>query len=117
MKKSKPSFLGKKYLYTLILLFVITITLIPSHSFAQDPTGAKTGTLADIDTSAVKSLDTISKAKDSSTAKLAEHISQLASTVHSTGDADGHNKIAINIIWTLSAGFLVMFMQAGFAMV
>ena len=29
----------------------------------------------------------------------------------------GHNKIAINIVWTLITGFLVMFMQAGFAMV
>jgi ammonium transporter, Amt family len=29
----------------------------------------------------------------------------------------GHNKIAINLVWTLVAGFLVMFMQAGFAMV
>ncbi len=32
-------------------------------------------------------------------------------------DAIGHNRIAINMIWTLLAGFLVMFMQAGFAMV
>ncbi|HEY2934697.1 MAG TPA: ammonium transporter [Acidobacteriota bacterium] len=32
-------------------------------------------------------------------------------------DTIGHNKIAINIVWTLLAGFLVMFMQAGFAMV
>ena len=31
-------------------------------------------------------------------------------------DVVGHNRIAINIIWTLMAGFLVMFMQAGFAM-
>ena len=29
----------------------------------------------------------------------------------------GHNKISINIVWTLITGFLVMFMQAGFAMV
>src|SRR5262249_5720546 len=29
----------------------------------------------------------------------------------------GHNKVAINIVWTLITGFLVMFMQAGFAMV
>ena len=29
----------------------------------------------------------------------------------------GHNKIAINMVWTLIAGFLVMFMQAGFALV
>jgi Amt family ammonium transporter len=32
-------------------------------------------------------------------------------------DTVGHNKIAINFVWTLMAGFLVMFMQAGFAMV
>jgi Amt family ammonium transporter len=28
-----------------------------------------------------------------------------------------HNKISINIIWTLLCGFLIMFMQAGFALV
>src|SRR5438093_6754896 len=32
-------------------------------------------------------------------------------------DAVGHNRISINIMWTLITGFLVMFMQAGFAMV
>src|SRR5262245_26566262 len=32
-------------------------------------------------------------------------------------EAAGHSKIAINIVWTLITGFLVMFMQAGFAMV
>lgn len=31
-------------------------------------------------------------------------------------DAIGHNRIAINFMWTLLCGFLVMFMQAGFAM-
>src|SRR5205823_12531968 len=29
----------------------------------------------------------------------------------------GQNMIAINFVWTLVAGFLVMFMQAGFAIV
>ncbi len=29
----------------------------------------------------------------------------------------GHNKISINFVWTLICGFLVMFMQAGFALV
>jgi hypothetical protein len=29
----------------------------------------------------------------------------------------GQNKIAVNFVWTLITGFLVMFMQAGFAMV
>ncbi|HUK83298.1 MAG TPA: ammonium transporter [Verrucomicrobiae bacterium] len=32
-------------------------------------------------------------------------------------DSVGHNRVAINFTWTLVTGFLVMFMQAGFAMV
>jgi Amt family ammonium transporter len=32
-------------------------------------------------------------------------------------DAVGHNRVAINFEWTLFTGFLVMFMQAGFALV
>jgi ammonium transporter, Amt family len=32
-------------------------------------------------------------------------------------DAVGKNRISINIVWTLVTGFLVMFMQAGFALV
>jgi Amt family ammonium transporter len=31
--------------------------------------------------------------------------------------AAGHSRIAINIVWTLLCGFIVMFMQAGFALV
>ena len=37
----------------------------------------------------------------------------LADTVNQVGQ----NRIAINFVWTLIAGFLVMFMQAGFALV
>jgi len=29
----------------------------------------------------------------------------------------GHNRVAINMMWTLTTGFIVMFMQTGFAMV
>jgi Amt family ammonium transporter len=32
-------------------------------------------------------------------------------------DSVGHNRVAINFTWTLITGFLVMFMQAGFALV
>src|SRR5207247_7947875 len=32
-------------------------------------------------------------------------------------DAVGHNRVAVNFMWTLITGFLVMFMQAGFALV
>jgi ammonium transporter, Amt family len=59
-----------------------------------DPTGATTGTAADV------------TVKDPNNPTLQEVM-----------DVVGHNKIAINFVWTLLAGFLVMFMQAGFAMV
>ena len=59
-----------------------------------DPTGATTGTAKDV------------AVKDPANPTLPE----VMETV-------GHNKIAINFMWTLMTGFLVMFMQAGFAMV
>jgi len=40
-----------------------------------------------------------------------------APTLSELGDAVGHNRVSINFVWTLITGFLVMFMQAGFAMV
>jgi ammonium transporter, Amt family len=61
---------------------------------ANDPTGATTGTAKDV------------PVKDAANPTLSE----VMETV-------GHNKIAINVVWTLLAGFLVMFMQAGFALV
>ena len=60
-----------------------------------DPDGSTTGTVADIGVGDAKKGLTIS-----------DVVNQV-----------GQNKIAINIVWTLLAGFLVMFMQAGFAMV
>ncbi|MBZ5528846.1 MAG: ammonium transporter [Acidobacteriia bacterium] len=60
-----------------------------------DPDGSLTGTASDI---------TVSDAKKGVT------IGDLANQV-------GQNKIAINFVWTLVTGFLVMFMQAGFAIV
>jgi Amt family ammonium transporter len=59
-----------------------------------DPTGATTGTAADV------------TVKDAAKPTLLE----VMETV-------GHNKISINIVWMLLCGFLVMFMQTGFAMV
>jgi ammonium transporter, Amt family len=38
-------------------------------------------------------------------------------TLTEIGNAVGHNIVASNMVWTLVAGFLVMFMQAGFALV
>lgn len=58
-----------------------------------DPSGIATGTIADV------------PAKEAGRPTLVE-----------VAEAVGHNKVAINIMWTLITGFLVMFMQAGFAL-
>jgi Amt family ammonium transporter len=62
---------------------------------AGDPGGTMTGTVNDV------------PASDSKTGV----------TLADTANQVGQNKIAINFVWTLVAGFLVMFMQAGFAYV
>ena len=60
-----------------------------------DPGGTITGTITDVPVS------------DPKTGPTVGDLANLA----------GQNKIAINFVWTLVCGFLVMFMQAGFAMV
>ena len=60
-----------------------------------DPGGAITGTINDVPVGDPK----------------------VGLTLGDTANQVGQNKIAINFVWTLVTGFLVMFMQAGFAMV
>lgn len=60
-----------------------------------DPDGSLTGTASDV---------TVSDTKKGLT--IGDVVNQV-----------GQNKIAINFVWTLVTGFLVMFMQAGFAIV
>ena len=43
--------------------------------------------------------------------------SKVGVTLPDVANQVGQNKIAVNFVWTLVTGFLVMFMQAGFAMV
>ena len=59
-----------------------------------DPSGTATGGIADV------------TAKEAGKPTLLE-----------VADTAGHAKVSINIMWTLITGFLVMFMQAGFALV
>jgi Amt family ammonium transporter len=91
------------FLLVAVLGMLLTI-LIPSVSKAQDATGAQTGTIKDL------GIDTLAATKDTA-------LNKVIAAVNTIGAADGHNKIATNIMWTLLAGFLVMFMQAGFALV
>jgi Amt family ammonium transporter len=79
--------------WTALLAFILIIAA-PRINAQPDPTGAKTGTIQDVPAAKIGS-----------------------PTLTEIGDAVGHNRISINIMWTLITGFLVMFMQAGFAMV
>src|SRR5215471_422220 len=67
-----------------------------------DPGGDTTGNVSDI-TVADPITDKTPKAKGLTIGDVANQI--------------GQNKVAINFVWTLVTGFLVMFMQAGFAIV
>jgi ammonium transporter, Amt family len=85
----------KKYIL-LILLMLVTASAT-SYIYAEkaaDPTGATTGTASDV--TAVKA---------------------GAPTLDEVATQAGHNKIAINMVWVLVTGFIVMFMQFGFAAV
>ena len=67
----------------------------PEEKAAGDPAGTITGTAADIPVSDAKK----------------------GLTMADVANGVGQNMIAANFIWTLVTGFLVMFMQAGFALV
>ena len=100
--KRRAMILLKVFAAALLTLWFSNVTSTPYTVQAQgaiaqppgDPTGATTGTAADV---------TVKDAKNPTLPEVMETV--------------GHNKIAINFVWTLLAGFLVMFMQAGFAMV
>jgi ammonium transporter, Amt family len=72
-----------------------TPTPKPEEKAAGDPAGTITGTAADIPVGDAKK----------------------GLTIQDVVSAVGQNLIASNFIWTLVTGFLVMFMQAGFAIV
>ena len=78
----------------------------PTPAPVNDPSGANTGVAADI-------------VGGSANAPTQDELDKLGKTeplAAKVADVVGHNKISINIVWTLVCGFLVMFMQAGFAM-
>jgi ammonium transporter, Amt family len=86
---------------------------------AQSPSGTFVATApADLsdddkkDPAKVKAYADAKKAFDEYTAQA-----KLEPLAVKLSDAVGHNRVAINFMWTLITGFLVMFMQAGFALV
>lgn len=103
-KAKKMRQISSKKIFLSLVAILILIGATGVNSFGQDPTGANTGTIKDL------GIDSLPPSSDST-------VNAVVSAVNTIANADGHNKIAINIMWTLITGFLVMFMQAGFAMV
>jgi len=87
---------------SMLSLFILVLPAISSIESAAlyavervaDPSGASTGNANDV-ASATPGQPTLSEVATQA----------------------GHNKVSINMVWLLVCGFLVMFMQAGFAMV
>jgi Amt family ammonium transporter len=77
----------------LCLFFVTLFVALPLVALAGDPNGGATG-----DASAV----TAAKPGEPTLQEVATEV--------------GHTKVSVNFVWTLVAAFLVMFMQAGFAL-
>ncbi|HWR93094.1 MAG TPA: ammonium transporter [Desulfobacterales bacterium] len=92
----------------LATLLLLTLAVIASAADAptNDPSGSNTGGIADI-------VGASAGAPTADDIQAMEASEPLAAKV---ADAVGKNRISINIVWTLICGFLVMFMQAGFAM-
>jgi Amt family ammonium transporter len=79
---------------------------VPVAAPVADPSGTATGVAADV-------------AGVSPNAPSADDLKNMATTeplAAKVADAVGHNRVAINFVWILLCGFLVMFMQVGFAL-
>jgi len=95
-----------------------------SNTWAGDPGGDKTGVGTDAQSAGGDAfIIPEPDAKDPDFAKKKEAYDEFQAMADKEplavklGDFVGQNRVAINLMWTLVAGFLVMFMQAGFALV
>jgi len=97
----------KRNVILLLMVAFMMFGLVATTFGAEpDPAGVKTGGASDV-------------VGASANAPTADEMKKLATNeplAAKLADVVGHNRIAINFMWTLICGFLVMFMQAGFAL-
>ncbi len=109
---------GFKTAFIMILLVFAGFCSTPSFLFAEeaaqtvqapepvpDPSGTSTGGAADV----------IGATAGAPTADDMKNMAAAEPLAAKLADVVGHNRIATNIVWMLVCGFLVMFMQLGFA--
>jgi Amt family ammonium transporter len=107
----------------LITMFLVLSTLlIAQRAFAGDPGGNQTGSAADVQNAQGAGIVVAEPADKSDPEKVKAYEAFKAQAdkeplAVQLADAVGQNRVAINLMWTLVTGFLVMFMQAGFALV
>jgi Amt family ammonium transporter len=88
------------------LVLAVLLHWLPAWAATPDPAGTATGTAADV----------VGATPGAPTADDLKTLGEKEPLALKLADVIGHNRIALNFVWTLLCGFLVMFMQAGFAM-
>ncbi len=98
----------KKFLGLFVLLMLIMAVNVLADETAPkpDPAGINTGVAADV----------VGASANAPTADDLKNMAASEPLAAKLADVIGHNRIGMNIMWTLLCGFLVMFMQAGFAL-
>lgn len=89
-----------------LAIFTGSLACFADSAPTSDPSGASIGTAADV----------IGATGGAPTAEDMEMHKDSEPLAVKLADVVGHNRIAINHVWLLFCGFLVMFMQAGFAL-
>ncbi len=108
---------GGRWLPGCLSVVLLLLTALAAPVAAQTPgpeKGDPTGAFQMTPTSL--SVPGYTAPKDPS-APTADEIKALAANVNAVAASASRNYYSINFVWTLVAGFLVMFMQAGFALV
>jgi Amt family ammonium transporter len=100
----------------LLLAFIIGLLLLPLLVWAAEEAGAPAAPAAP---AAAPAVIDAPDAGGTTTGSVKDITAKEAGkpVLAEIAEAVGHNKISINIVWTLITGYLVMFMQLGFALV
>jgi ammonium transporter, Amt family len=117
----------RKAITTMLFAAWMVFLLAPGLAFAQAPAAAAKAPPTPITTADIKNMtgpSTAELAKGDPGGALTGTVNDIVVsdpkqglTVTDVVNQVGQNRIAINFVWTLITGYLVMFMQAGFAAV
>jgi Amt family ammonium transporter len=96
----------KQVMRIMIILLILFTSGLAHAGLNPDPSGVNTGGTANV----------IGASANAPTAEDIEKLSAAEPLAAKLADVVGHNRISLNFVWVLLCGFLVMFMQAGFAL-